>query len=289
MKQVLITGGAGSVGQELTRALVELGHQVRVFDLPTCDFGPLQPLGGTEIVKGDITNAEIVQAAVKGVDIVLHLAALLPPLSERSRERTFAVNVGGTRNIVEAIRQNGNRARLVFASSVATYGNTTAGMPPITVDDPQGFVDIYGESKIEADRVILTSGIPYTILRISGIVIPALLDPPDPWPFMRYQRMEFINRADVVTALLASVERDKAIDKIFNIAGGESWQMLGHKYVEKTFQLMDIPIEDAKYRDTPGWCDWYDTAESQAVLGYQQTSFPQFLQSLEQAIAEALA
>ena len=289
MKRVLITGGAGSVGRELTSALVRKGDQVRAFDLPICDFSALEGLEGVEIVKGDITDVDTVRAAVQGMDIVLHLAALLPPVSERNREKTFAVNVGGTRNLVEAIKGGGGQSRIIFSTSVATYGNTMAEEPPVRVNHPQSAIDIYGESKIEGERLILASRVPYTILRISGIVIPALLDPPDPWPFVRDQRMEFINRTDVIKALLASVQREEATNKILNIAGGESWQMLGHEYVEKIFRLLDVPIEEASYRDSPGWCDWYDTAESQALLDYQQTLFPQFLKLLEEAIEEALA
>ncbi len=288
MKRVLITGGAGSIGSELTRKLVRQGFQVRVFDLPFLDFSALEALENIEIVRGDITDTATVQAAVNGADLVLHLAALLPLASERDRETTFAVNVGGTANLVDAIKAAGGGARLVFSSTVATYGNTMDGEPPVGVDHPQNPVDIYGESKIAAERLVLEAGIPYTILRISGVVIPALLDPPDPWPFMREQRMEFVARADVVTALLAAVQTEEAAGRILIIAGGESWQMLGHQYVEKVFELLDVPMEEASFRQTPWWSDWYDTTEAQALLNYQHTSFPEFLEQLDQAILEAL-
>jgi UDP-glucose 4-epimerase len=288
MKRVLITGGAGSIGSELTRKLVKKGFQVRVFDLPFLDFSALEALENVELVKGDITDMATVKTAVDGADLVLHLAALLPLASERDREKTFAVNVGGTANLVDAIKAAGGGARLVFSSTVATYGNTMDGEPPVGVDHPQNPVDIYGESKIEAERLILEGGIPYTILRISGVVIPALLDPPDPWPFMREQRMEFVARADVVTALLAAVQKEGAAGRILIIAGGASWQMLGYRYVEKVFELLDVPMEEASFRQTPWWSDWYDTAEAQALLNYQHTSFPEFLEQLDRAILEAL-
>ncbi len=288
MKKILITGGAGSVGGELTRKLVDRGYQVRVFDLPFMDFSALETLEGIEFVKGDITDPATVQAAVDGVDLVLHLAALLPFASERDREKTFAVNVGGTRNLVQGIKNTGGKARLIFSSTVATYGNTMDGEPPVGIDHPQNPLDIYGESKVAAEQAILEGGIPYTILRISGVVIPALLEPADPYPFMSDQRMEFVARADVVSALLASVEREEAADKILIVAGGPTWQMRGHEYVEKLFEILDVDLEDASYRDTPWWSDWYDTAEAQAVLDYQNTPFSLYLDQLDQAIAEAL-
>jgi nucleoside-diphosphate-sugar epimerase len=286
--KILITGGAGSVGRELTQALAAKEHQVIAFDLPVCDFSALEAMPGVAIIKGDIGDAAAMRSAVREVDAVLHLAALLPLASEKSREKTFAVNVGGARQVVEAIKAAGGKAHLVFSSTVATYGNTMAGHPPVTVDHAQSAVDIYGESKIEAERVVRESGIRHTILRISGIVIPALLEPPNPYPFMRDQRMEFVARADVVTSLLNAVQLNPAKSGVFNIAGGASWQMRGHEYVERIFGLLDVPIEDAHYRETPWWSDWYATEDSQQALDYQNTPFPIFLRQLDQAIAEAI-
>jgi UDP-glucose 4-epimerase len=286
--KILITGGAGSVGKELTQRLVALGHHVRVFDLPVCDFSSLEAMPNVEILRGDIGDVPTVQRAVAGMACVLHLAALLPFASEKDRSRTFAVNVEGTRHLADSIRAAGGKTRLVFSSTVATYGSTMDADPPIRVDHHQTHVDIYGESKIAAEQVILGAGIPYTILRISGIVIPAFLEPPDPYPFMRDQRMEFVDRADVVTALLEAVQRPQAANKVFNIAGGRTWQMRGHEYVEQVFALLGVPPEEAHYRQTPWWSDWYDTTESQAVLQYQNTPFAVHLEHLDKAIQEAL-
>ena len=97
---VLVTGGAGSVGRMLVEKLVADGQAVRIFDLPFMDFDGLEDRDGIEIVKGDITDAAQVADAIKGVGSVVHLAALLPPNSERDRDRTFGVNVGGTENII---------------------------------------------------------------------------------------------------------------------------------------------------------------------------------------------
>ncbi len=287
MKRILVTGGAGGVGRELSVSLAAKGYKVRVFDLPVVDFSALEGRANVEIVKGDITDPGTVRAAVEGVDLVHHVAALLPPASERNRDKTLAVNATGTANLVKAIQALGGKTRLIFTSTVATYGDTTAAEPPIRVDHPQRPNTVYSESKVLAERSILAAGIPFTILRVSAIAVPALMDPPE-WPFLPSQRMEFVNRADVVTALLAAVDREQAANKIFNIAGGKTWQMLGHEYVERTFKILDIPMEDAVYPEKPVYSDWYDTAEGQAILNYQQTPFPRFIELLEQAVAEAL-
>jgi nucleoside-diphosphate-sugar epimerase len=287
MRRILITGGAGSVGRTLTSALREKGYLVRVFDLPFVDFSGLEGVDGIEVCKGDITDVETVRKAVEGIDIVHHVAALLPPASERSRERTLAVNVEGTRALVEAVQRQDGRARMIFTSTVATYGDTRADQPPIRVEQPQRPNSLYSESKVAAERIVLGAGIPYTVLRISAIVIPALLDPPE-WPFVADQRMEFISRADVIAALVASVEQEAATGKVFNIAGGPTWQMLGHQFIERTFPILGIPIEDAIYPETAHYSDWYDTGESQAVLQYQNTPFPRYLEMLDLAVRQAI-
>jgi nucleoside-diphosphate-sugar epimerase len=117
--------------------------------------------------------------------------------------------------------------------------------------------------------------------------MPVLMDPPK-WPFLPEQRVEFINRADVVVALLASVEKEEAAGKILNIAGGRSWQMRGKEFVAELYSILDIPAKDAEDPERPVYGDWDDTDESQAILNYQRTPFPRFLELLNQAVEEAL-
>ncbi len=287
-KRVLITGGAGSLGRELVLCLSRLGHRVCAFDLPVCDFSPLESLTAVEILKGDIRDADKVRRAVEGIDVAVHLAALLPPASERDRDGTLAVNVGGTENIMRALESENPDAHVILASSVCVYGDTTGKEPPILVSHPLRAMDYYAESKIAAERVVLGGELPYTILRISGISVPALLEPPMPWPFMEGQRIEFVCRTDVVEALAASVDVPEAVGRMFHVAGGTTWRMTGGEYVARFSGIMGLSAEEAEYMSQPGYFGWYDTAESQAALGYQRTSFPRFLELLELVFEEAL-
>lgn len=288
MKTILITGGAGSVGREVATSLVSRGHRVQIFDLPTCDFGPLARLPQVSILTGDVRDRERLRQAAAGVDAAIHLAALLPPASERDREATWAINVQGTANLIAALEGESPNAHLIFSSSVCVYGDTSAAPPPVRVSSPTRALDLYAESKIEAERLVMAGSLPYTMLRISGISVPAFLEPPQVWPFQADQRIEFVCRSDVVAALAACVEIEEAWGKVWNIAGGLTWQMLGREYVARFSEVMGLPAEEANYRERPGYFDWYDTAVPQAVLGYQQTSFQRFLELLEEAIAKAL-
>ena len=292
-KRVLITGGAGSVGREVALLVAARGHRVRVFDLAGCDFSPLEGLAGVEIVRGDITDRNVLQRAAAGIDVALHLAALLPPTSERSRERTMAVNVQGTANLIDALKSANRDARLVLSSSVCVYGDTGARQPPIGVHTPLSPSDFYAASKIEAERLVRASGLDCAVLRISGISVPAFLAPPEVWPFCADQRIEFVCRDDVVRALAACVERAEAPGAsrsraVFNVAGGPTWRMRGREYVARFNQVMGLPPEEGQYSARAGYFDWYDTDESQAVLGYQQTSFERYLELLDAAIEAAL-
>ena len=163
-KPVLITGGAGSVGRQLAGMLLEDGRSVRIFDLPFMDFSGLEGEEGVEVVKGDITDAAAVSSAVAGVAGVLHLAAILPPNSEKDRDFTFRVNVDGTRNIVEGMKAGSPEASLVFTSSISTYGDTSGEEPPVTIEHQQGAIDVYADSKIAGEEIVISSGVNYVIL-----------------------------------------------------------------------------------------------------------------------------
>jgi nucleoside-diphosphate-sugar epimerase len=278
---VLITGGAGSVGRILASRLRQDGRPVRVFDLPGMNYTGLEGVDGIEVIKGDITDAATVRRAADGVEAVIHLAAILPPASERDRAKTLAVNVDGTAYIVRALEQLAPQAALVFSSSISTYGDTTQEAPPIAVSHAQRAIDAYAESKIVGEQVLRESQATWVILRIAGIAVPAFQEPPAVWPFMPEQRVELVHRDDVVTALHRAATVREAHGKTLNIAGGPTWQMTGRQYVERLYDLLGVPFDEAKFRATPGWVDWYDTQESQQLLTYQHTPYETFLAQIK--------
>ncbi len=288
---ILITGGAGSVGRRLVARCRADGYTVRVFDLPSCDFTGLEGEPGIEVMQGDITQMANVEQAVRGVGAVMHLAAILPPASERNRERTLTINVDGTTNIIRAMEANASDAVLVFSSSVSTYGDTTSETPPVRVEHPQTALDIYAESKIASERLVRQSQLPRVVLRIAGIAVPVVQEPPPVWPFTAEQRLEMVHREDVVTALYKALITPEARGKTFNIAGGATWQSSGHQYVADHYEILGVPLDIATFRgqDEPGWVDWYDTTESQRLLNYQHHSYTSYLDMLRAKVERMLA
>ena len=99
-----ITGGAGFLGINLTRYLLDKGHTVVSYDFAEKYDYPEKDLDSVIVVQGDIRNKEQLAKSMKGNDIVIHCAAALPLYT---KEDIFTTDVDGTRNLLEAAKQNG--------------------------------------------------------------------------------------------------------------------------------------------------------------------------------------
>jgi len=282
--RILVTGGAGRLGSEAAKLIAAKGHSVVAFDLPHVNWEPVREIPGVETFPGDITDPGDVGEACKGADVVIHLAAMLPPRSEADRSMTMRVNVQGTRNIIEAIVGR-KGVPIVFASSVSAYGITASEKPPIREDHSLRVYNNYSGSKIEGERLIRDSGVPHVILRIAPISVADVVELPDVIPYRADQRVEFVYVADVAWAVLSSLERSEARGHIYNIAGGLSWQMTGAEYIEKFYGALGAEVEPVFSEENTG-ADWYDTSRGR-FLGYQRTTFNGLLERLR-ALGEQL-
>jgi len=289
MTEILITGGAGNFGRTLAQVFRDQGHGLRILDLPSCDFSFFEDWENTRVIPGDILDPGSLSEHLKGADWVFHLAAILPPVSETNRKLTFEVNVDGTKNVLDACASLSRAPRVVFASSISVYGDTSGEQGVIGPDHPVNPNDCYAESKVEAEQILFESGLPYVNLRISAIVIPAFLDPPEPWSFQKGQRIELVTLGDLVAAMTSLERLEKALNRTLIISGGKEWQITGERYVNTWCEIMEIPSDEMIYMDRAGWLNWYDSSESQYLLKYQNTSPEAFFKQLEAAVAEALA
>ena len=275
------------MGRLVTERLLADGASVRVFDLSSVSFDGLDDRPGVDVVRGDLGDESIVEDAVRGTDAVVHLAAILPPAAERDPELTRRVNVDGTATLLRAVERAAPGARFVFSSSVSVYGGTSAESEPIGTGRALSPDDAYARSKAAGEEFVAASALDTVILRISGVVIPAFQEPPAEWPFVPDGRIEFVHRDDAVTALAAAVAAD-AGGRVFNIAGGPSWRVLGETYVRDFFERLGVDASEAIYQDHPGHFDWYDTGDGQAALRYQNNSYGAFFQQLDAEIARML-
>lgn len=147
---VLVTGGAGFVGSRIVRRLLEVGADVRVLD----DFstGRRSSLPATadalEVVEGSVTDLSAVRDVLGGSDVVIHAAARNIVSSTRDPREDYAVNIGGTLNVLLAARDV-RPARIVYTSSASIYGNPR--YLPISEDEPVNLLSPYAVSKFAGE------------------------------------------------------------------------------------------------------------------------------------------
>jgi 3beta-hydroxy-delta5-steroid dehydrogenase/steroid delta-isomerase len=172
---VLVTGGSGFVGANLVTTLLDRGYSVRSFDRAP---SPLAAHPQLQVLQGDITDKAVCAQAVAGIDTVFHTAAIIElmggaSVSDEYRQRSFAINVGGTQNLLEAGHAAGVQ-RFVYTSSnsVVMGGQNIVGGDE-TLPYTTRFNDLYTETKVVAERYVLSQngidGLLTCAIRPSGI------------------------------------------------------------------------------------------------------------------------
>lgn len=173
-KKVMITGADGFIGSHLTEKLIDEGYKVKAFvyynsfnSWGWLDTLPKEKLAKIEIFAGDIRDPNGVRTAMKDVDIVFHLAALIAiPFSYHSPDSYVDTNIKGTLNIIQAAKDLGTE-RVLVTSTSEVYG--TAQFVPITEEHPKQPQSPYSASKIGADAIadsfFRSFDLPLTIVR----------------------------------------------------------------------------------------------------------------------------
>lgn len=158
MKKVLVTGADGFIGSHLTESLLEKGYDVKAFTMYNSfntwgwlDTLPKDKLDQIEIFSGDVRDPNGVREAMKGVDAVFHLAALIAiPFSYHSPDSYVDTNIKGTLNVLQAAREL-ETERIMVTSTSEVYG--TAQYVPIDEKHPFQGQSPYSATKIGADRL----------------------------------------------------------------------------------------------------------------------------------------
>jgi nucleoside-diphosphate-sugar epimerase len=289
MALVLVTGGAGFIGSNLVRGLLERGDDVRVLDnFSTGNRSNLEELD-VEIVEGELRSYERVHNAVRGTEVVYHLGALgSVPRSVQDPLTSSAVNIEGTLNVLLAARDEGIR-RVVFSSSASIYGSSRE--MPTTEASPPDPVSPYGVAKLAAERYCVSFSRVYesfetVVLRYFNVFGPRQS------PFSQYaaavplfitkiaageeidvfgdgeQSRDFTFVGNVVDATIRAGSVDGVSGEIFNVAAGAP-ASVNHvaetigTIVGKPVRRRELPTRAGDLRDS-----WADLSKSQRVLGY---------------------
>jgi len=216
------------------------------------------------------------------VDAVCHLAAIIPPAADLKPELAHAINVGGTQALIEAVRamaskENRPPARIVYASSIAAYGDRLR-TPWIKTSDPlepsEG--DEYGKSKLEAEGFLRASGLPFVVLRLTYIVWRKKLAR-DPLMFhMPLETgIEICHTEDTGRAFAAAAVLPEALGKTLNIGGGESCRTTYRGYLDRMLRIFGLGgigfMPEKAFAASGFHCGWYaDSDEAEKLLGFRK-------------------
>lgn len=296
-KRVLVTGGAGFIGSHLVDRLVSEGCKVVVLD--DLSSGTLENIrshlsnGNVQFLEGDICNSETVERAVKDVDLVCHLAALVNvPYSVREPLFSHEVNATGTLNLLRASVKCGVE-RFVYLSTCAVYGE--AKYLPIDEAHPTSPISPYAASKLAAEHYCKafeqTYGLKTVILRMfnvygprqrDGVIAQFIQHMKKGNPPIIYgdggQTRDFLYIQDAVDAIMLAMNHNNAVGQVFNIGTGKATTINElAQYLLRIFGMEVKPLrEEPRIGDVRQ--SFANIGKAEKELGYK----PRF--SLEEAL-----
>ncbi len=291
---ILITGGYGNIGVMVVRESLKRGHTVTVFEVRnkvTEKKTRAYEKRGVTTYFGDIRNLDDVKNALRGQDAVIHMAAILPPVSDRRPELCHQVNVGGTQNIIKAIHGMADKPALVFVSSASVMGPTQDQQPSVRADAPLNPTDAYSSSKAAAETLVRASSTAFCVLRLAAVMPTILiLDSMIKMVKVMYDmplaaRCEIVLDEDVAFALVAAAENlvgaGEMREKTGFIAGGRrnGLQINIEAMLKGSLNPLGIELPAARlFADDLNayYLDWYDTDAIQSLLHYQNHTYDQW-------------
>ncbi|MBD3192886.1 MAG: NAD-dependent epimerase/dehydratase family protein [Candidatus Heimdallarchaeota archaeon] len=287
--KVLLTGAFGNIGSSTLSELVKRKHYVRCFDIKNKNnrkkAKKYRNNDQVEIVWGDIRNLEDVTKAVAGIDVVIHLAAIIPPLANQKPLFAEKINVDGTKNLLSAMEQQPNQPKLIFGSSVAVYGDVRhKGTELIKVTDPYdpSPLDHYARMKIKCEKMIEKSTLDWVIFRFAAIPPIDLKTDPLMFEVPLDTPMEFCHTTDTGLALAKAVDHPKVWGEIFHIGGGEECRVPYKVYVTRLLESFGIGgLPAIAFSDKPFHCGYMDTTKSQGLLKYQRHTFDDLVEEMK--------
>lgn len=232
----LLVGGSGFIGTNFAKFLMKNSYDVKVYDKQKSKYLPKS----IKTVIGDVRDKNKLSKAMKGCEVVFHLATAPPSLRIPKRE-VYDIDVNGTQNVLMAAEEN-NVKRVIFASSAShVYGPADKALCPIKEDCSLNPINEYGENKMRAEELCKiaseTRGLWVVVLRLSMVLGPYNFDPillENILLLLKNKRVaivgdgeskgQSIHVEDVNTALLTSAElSDKMLPNytVFNISGNE--------------------------------------------------------------------
>lgn len=295
-KKIVITGADGFIGSHLTEELVRRGHDVRAFVMYNSfntwgwlEHSPKEIIHQLEVLSGDIRDPYGVYKAMKGCDVVFHLAALIAiPYSYHSPETYIDTNVKGTLNVIQAARELGME-KVIHTSTSEVYG--TIKYVPISEEHPLLGKSPYAASKIAADQIALSFyhsfNTPISIIRpfntygprqSARAVIPTIITQ----LAKGYRKIklgalsptrDFNYVMDTVRGFIAVAESDRSIGEVINIGSNKETSILEifHMISEVMGVLAEIETDAIRLRPEKSELErlWADNTKAKNLLAWE--------------------
>ena len=293
--KVLLTGAFGNIGESTIMALLERKHEITCFDLKSKRNEKVRKRllkhRQFETIWGDISNQNTLLEALKGKECIIHLAAIIPPPSEKLPELVRKVNVEGTQNIIDTALKMEKRPKFIFASTVTVLGPRMHDPPPRKADEELNPTDNYTRSKVDAEALVKKSGLSWTILRLSASLPLEISLDLDVYVFdiPMDQRIEFVHTRDVGLAFANCVTAETD-NKVLLIGGGKKCQMLNREFMTKILEATGVGmIPESAFKVPKNDMDWYytdwlDTSEAQELLQFQHFTFEDYLEEYKKKL-----
>ena len=250
MKNVLITGAAGTVGKKVLKyLLVEGKYNITAVDLKTRHNKKVlrKYRKRINIIYADITNDRKFEELLKNMDYVIHLAGVMPPLADLNQKLSYEGDYKGTEIIVRVLNFYNQKCHLLYASSASVYGLQSNNEVSVSTKCNESSLGYYAKNKLDSENIIKEKLDNYSIYRL-----PIVLSNPNDenYIFMYNPKSEF----EIITDEDAGYMFSRAIDKVkevnkktFNVGGGKNSITTGKKLNNELLKIYGI---NSKYIKT---------------------------------------
>ncbi len=291
-KKILLTGASGAVGIETLSKLVRHTdkYEITVFDLENKQSKKklLSFTNKVRLVFGDITRVKDVEKVAGNQDFVIHLAAVIPPLADEKPALAEAVNVGGTRNLLSALKKDSPDVFFLYSSSISIYGDRVKS-PMIKVGDAlvPSVGDEYAITKIAGEKAVQSSGLRWSIFRLTGIMQPHTKIDPLMFHMPLNTSFELATARDTGFALAHAIEQESKLEgRTFNLSGGEKCRIIYRDFVSKCFKISGLgsyPFPDEGFATANFHCGFYeDNKVLENILHFQRDSISDYFRMFEE-------
>lgn len=244
-KKILLTGASGTVGLEVLKQLCEVKdkYDVTLFDIKSGKtikkFTPFREK--VNIVYGNICNENDLIKICVDKDVVIHLAAIIPPLADDKPELSYQVNALGTANLIRLLEIHSPNAFFLYSSSISVYGDRLNN-PMININDElhPSAGDEYAKTKILAENSVKNCKLDWTIFRLTAVMGGHKIS-----KLMFHQplktSLEIASPKDTARAFINAIDNQAQVSKkIFNLGGGENCRIIYEDFLSHSFKIYGL-------------------------------------------------